>query len=178
MSFKTKDLVIISISVALIAIGAMIRIPSPVAGFFTLQLPFVIMIGALLGSKRAAIAALVYLLGGLLGIPWFAAGGGIGYLFKPTFGFIISFIFAAWISGQSKKTNKAWITYALTLSATIVVWVYGMLHYTFVLNMTSGTDLTYFTAIIGMLSPDFYTDLLLTIVFTKLAQRLSKAVEV
>lgn len=178
MKFKTKDMLLIAMSVALIALGAMIRIPSPVAGFFTLQLPFVIMIGVLLGPQRGAMAALVYMIGGLMGIPWFAAGGGLGYLLKPTFGFIISFIFAAWIAGHVKASKNTWKSYALTLCATIVVWVYGMVHYTFILNMTTGTDLTYYTAIVGILSPDFYTDIILTLVFTKLAERISKAVEV
>jgi biotin transport system substrate-specific component len=69
MKFKTKDLAVIAMSVSLIAVGAMIRIPSPVTSYFTLQLPFVIMVAVILGSKKAGIAALVYALGGLLGIP-------------------------------------------------------------------------------------------------------------
>jgi len=178
MKFKTKDLVIIAMSVALIAIGAMIRIPSPVAGYFTLQLPFVILIAVLLGSKRACIATIVYAVGGLLGIPWFAAGGGIMYLFKPTFGFILSFILAAFVAGQSKHVEAQWQKYGLTILGTVIVWVYGMLHYTFVLKVTSGTDLTYLAAVLGILSPDFYTDIILTVVFTKIGKRIGQGVTV
>ena len=178
MKLKTRDLVIVAMCVALIAIGAMIKIPSPVAGYFTLQLPFVVLIGVILGSKRASIAAFVYMAGGLIGIPWFAAGGGLMYIIKPTFGFIMSFIVAALISGATTRVNKQWKIYGLAFLATIFVWVYGMIHYTFVLKVTSGTDLTYFAAIIGILSPDFYTDIILTLVFTKVGTRIRKSVEV
>jgi biotin transport system substrate-specific component len=176
MKFKTKDLAVIAMSVSLIAVGAMIRIPSPVTSYFTLQLPFVIMVAVILGSKKAGIAALVYALGGLLGIPWFAAGGGITYLFKPTFGFIMSFVLAGLIAGYSKKVKHEWQKYGLTLLATGVVWLYGMLHYTLVLKLTSGTDLTYLAAVVGILSPDFYMDLILTLVFTKIGKRIEKGV--
>jgi biotin transporter BioY len=56
--------------------------------------------GALLGSKRGALSQIFYLLGGLAGISWFARGGGIGYLMGPTFGYIIGFVFAAFVVGS------------------------------------------------------------------------------
>ena len=38
--------------------------------------------------------------GSLSGIPVFAAGGGPAYLIRPTFGFLLGFVFAAWITGK------------------------------------------------------------------------------
>lgn len=178
MNFKVRDMTMIAVSVALIAIGAFIKIPSPVAGYFTLQLPFVIMISMILGAKRGAMAAFVYMIGGLMGIPWFAAGGGFMYIVKPTFGFIMSFVMAAYIAGMGSdryKRNEKGL-YIYSIMASIIVWVYGMLHYTFVLQVTTGTELTYYAALIGILSPDFYTDIVLTIIFTGLGQRIRKGV--
>ncbi|MDI6883466.1 MAG: biotin transporter BioY, partial [Patescibacteria group bacterium] len=61
----------------------------------TMQTFAVLLSGALLGSKRGALSQITYLLMGLAGVPWFARGGGIGYLLSPTFGYIVGFVLAA-----------------------------------------------------------------------------------
>jgi len=95
---KTKDITQCALFVAIIAIGAFIRIPIPYIPF-TLQITFVSLAGILLGSRRGALCCLVYMILGLVGLPIFTQGGGIGYLIQPTFGYIIGFIFGAWITG-------------------------------------------------------------------------------
>ena len=37
---------------------------------------------------------------GLAGLPVFTAGGGPGYVFQPTFGYLLGFIGSAWIIGR------------------------------------------------------------------------------
>ena len=59
---KTKDLVMCSLFVALIAVGAFIKIPVPVVPF-TLQLLFTMMAGLLLGGKLGALSVCVYFYG-------------------------------------------------------------------------------------------------------------------
>jgi len=88
---------------ALIAAGAYMRIDIPVQPFpmhFTLQFFFVLLAGYVLGARRGAACVCVYLAVGLAGIPVFAAGGGPAYLIRPTFGFLIGFVAAAWITGK------------------------------------------------------------------------------
>ncbi|MDI6592111.1 MAG: biotin transporter BioY [Patescibacteria group bacterium] len=65
----------------------------------TMQTFAVLLSGALLGSKRGALSQLTYLLMGLAGIPWFSRGGGMAYILSPTFGYIIGFVFAAYLIG-------------------------------------------------------------------------------
>ena len=65
----------------------------------TMQTLIVLLSGALLGSKKGAASQITYLLGGLMGIPWFSRGGGIAYVLSPTFGFIVGFVFAAYLVG-------------------------------------------------------------------------------
>lgn len=65
----------------------------------TMQTFAVLLAGALLGSKRGTLSQVTYLLLGLTGIPWFARGGGMGYILSPTFGYIVGFIFAAYFVG-------------------------------------------------------------------------------
>ena len=42
----------------------------------------------------------VYVLLGLIGVPVFTQGGGLGYLLKPSFGYLIGFILDSWIAGR------------------------------------------------------------------------------
>lgn len=95
---NTKNLVRMALLAALIAVGAFIRIPVPVCPF-TLQFLFTMLAGLLLGSKYGALSVLVYLCVGLLGLPVFADGGGIGYVFQPTFGYLIGFCIASYVTG-------------------------------------------------------------------------------
>ena len=74
---------------ALVAIGAFIQIPVPYMDYFTLQFFFVLLAGLILGADKGAISVGCYVLLGLVGVPIFAAGGGIGYIFRPSFGYLL-----------------------------------------------------------------------------------------
>lgn len=70
--------------------------PVPVTG----QTFAVLMIGALLGARRASLCMIVYLLEGAAGLPVFALGGGIAVLFGPTGGYLVGFVAAAYVTGK------------------------------------------------------------------------------
>lgn len=63
--------------------------PTPLS--FTLQTLVVFVAGLMLEPKYALASMLVYTALGLLGLPVFSQGGGIGYVLLPSFGFIIGF---------------------------------------------------------------------------------------
>ncbi|MCB5624660.1 biotin transporter BioY, partial [Bifidobacterium animalis] len=65
--------------------------------YFTLQFFFVLLAGILLGPKLGALAVLLYVVIGLLGLPIFAAGGGLAYIVRPSFGYLIGFIAGAYV---------------------------------------------------------------------------------
>jgi len=65
----------------------------------TMQTLVVLLSGILLGSKKGAASQAAYLIMGLTGFPWFARGGGLAYLFSPTFGYILGFVLAAFVIG-------------------------------------------------------------------------------
>lgn len=97
-----KELAVNGLFTALIAVGAFIKISIPVQPFpmnFTLQFFFVLLSGLLLGGRQAFFCVLTYLAVGLAGVPIFAAGGGPAYLMRPTFGFLLGFAGAAWVTG-------------------------------------------------------------------------------
>ena len=102
-ALTTREMAQIGLFTALIAAGAYIKVNIPVQPFpmhFTMQFLFVLLAGFLLGAKKGAICVGIYLAVGLSGIPVFAAGGGPAYLIRPTFGFLLGFVFAAWITGK------------------------------------------------------------------------------
>lgn len=102
---KTRELVTCSLFVALIMIGAFIKIPVPIIPF-TLQFLFTMNAGLLLGGKLGAVCVLVYIFMGLLGLPVFAEGGGITYVLKPSFGYIIGFAVGAYVTGKIANEVK------------------------------------------------------------------------
>ncbi|MED4988221.1 MULTISPECIES: biotin transporter BioY [Anoxybacillaceae] len=102
--WRAIDLTLVGMFAALMAIGANITSWAPflvIGGVpITLQTFFCVLAGAILGRRLGAVAMIVYMLIGLFGAPVFAQfGGGFGSVARPTFGFIISFIFAAYVTG-------------------------------------------------------------------------------
>lgn len=73
----------------------------------------------MLGSRLGAISIAVYAFIGLAGAPVFARfTGGFSQLLSPTFGFIIAFIFTAYLTGkivESFSTRGAYIMLRLYL---------------------------------------------------------------
>ena len=91
---RNKLIILVSAFAALTAVGAYLKIPLPHIPI-TLQTFFVIMSGNLLGLKFGTLSQFLYLIVGLLGIPVFANGGGPGYIFQPTFGYLLGYPFCA-----------------------------------------------------------------------------------
>lgn len=99
---RTLQMVQISMFSILMMIGANISSFLIIGGVpITLQTFFALLAGILLGSRTGAIAMLFYAFIGLVGLPVFANfSGGIDTLISPTFGFIVSYIFVAYVVGE------------------------------------------------------------------------------
>ncbi len=108
-----KNLLLTALFAALTAVGAFLRIPVGYSSF-SLQFFFTLMAGLLLGPYWGAASQLVYVLLGLLGLPVFAEGGGLMYLAKPTFGFLLGLIPAAFFAGLFSRKRR-WLSYLLSL---------------------------------------------------------------
>ena len=94
-----RALAAVALMAGLTAIGAFLKIPLPYVPV-TLQVTFVCLAGIWLGPLRGALSQVVYLAAGLLGFPIFARGGGLHYLFEPSFGYLLGFVPAAFIVGR------------------------------------------------------------------------------
>jgi biotin transport system substrate-specific component len=76
--------------------GALMLRPLPI----TLQVPALLLTALVCGPRSGMLAAVAYLSIGLVQLPVFHGGGGIGYLLDPGFGYLAGFIPAAWITGK------------------------------------------------------------------------------
>lgn len=137
MKLTTLDITQIGMFTALTAIGAFISIPvGPVP--ITLQSLFVLLSGIILGSKKAALSQIAYILLGLIGLPIFAGfTGGFQTMLKPSFGFLIGFVVAAYVAGKLTENEKI-TTRSLTLAvlaSTVLMYAIGIPYMYYILNV-------------------------------------------
>lgn len=121
-SNSLRQMTLTAVFAALTAIGAFLRIP---VGFtsFTLQLFFSCMAGLLLGPAWGAASQALYVLLGLAGVPIFTEGGGLMYLAKPTFGFLLGLIPMAFFVGLAARRLRLPLFPRLLLAGLIALVV-------------------------------------------------------
>ena len=140
---KTKGVIYCGLFTALIAVGAFIKIPIPVVPF-TLQYLFTMLAGLLLGPVNGALAVVVYIVLGLIGLPIFTQGGGLWYVFKPSFGYIIGFAVGTFVTGwiaehMEKKTIARYLL--ANLAGLFCVYAVGMIYYYIICNFVINTPI-------------------------------------
>jgi biotin transport system substrate-specific component len=134
MKVNVRDMTLVALFAALMVVGAYVRIPLPMVPV-TFQPFFCAFAGILLGARLGLLSQLVYIAMGLLGLPVFSGGGGVTYIFKPTFGYILGFAAAAYVIGKiSEKLKKSDVfsNLAALITGLIVIYAVGV-PYTYVI---------------------------------------------
>lgn len=128
MKDKTRNMILTALFAALTAAGAFVKIPVGSVPF-TLQLFFTVLSGILLGGRLGALSQLVYVLIGLAGMPVFASGGGISYIYNPAFGYLLGFILASYATGKmvemKEKPGFVWLLISC-ITGTVVIYIIGV----------------------------------------------------
>ena len=133
MSQKTKMLARAALLAALTAVGAFIKIPLGYSSI-TLQFFFTAMAGCLLGPYWGAASQGVYVLLGLVGLPIFTLGG--GYVFQPTFGFLLGLIPSALVIGLITRKNRRPLRIILACAAGLAtLYAVGLPYMGLILNV-------------------------------------------
>ena len=180
MRITTKEMILVSLFTALTAIGAFLSIPLGDVPI-TLQSMFTILAGLLLGPKLGSLSQLIYVLLGLSGVRIFAGfSGGPQSVLKPSFGFLIGFIFAAYVVGkiahEGKSTDFKKILLA-TLAGTFVIYLFGLPYMYIILNSIMGKAVSMSTAIktgcLIFLPGDMLKAILSSLVASKVIKRVS-----
>ena len=140
---STQELVLGGVFTTLIAVGAFIKIPVPVVPF-TLQFLFTMLAGLLLGGRRGAMSVGVYILLGLIGLPVFAEGGGFWYILQPSFGYLLGFMLAAYVTGRMverrARLSTGWVI-AVNFLGLFIVYAAGMIYYYVICNYVIDTPI-------------------------------------
>ena len=125
-TMSARQITMTALFVALVAVGAFIKIPIPYLPF-TLQLLFTTLAGLILGSRLGGMSVIMYLILGLAGVPIFTEGGGLMYVVKPTFGYLLGFAIGAFVAGRIVETSVT-LTFKRLLAASFVnlAIVYGV----------------------------------------------------
>ena len=146
---STTDIVYCGLFTALIAVGAFIKIMIPIGVFevtFSLQFFFALLAGILLGERLGFLSVAAYLVTGLVGVPIFAHGGGLGYLLRPTFGFLIGFAVAAYLAGaiSGQFSRKGFLPLLLaSFVGELAYYACGLIYYFVMFNfvLTNGQSI-------------------------------------
>ena len=96
-----RDLTLIVLGALFVAILAQVKIPLPFTPVpLTGQTFAVLLVGAILGSRRGAASMALYIALGAVGLPVFAGGAsGLTYLSGATLGYLIGFVLTAYVIG-------------------------------------------------------------------------------
>ncbi len=160
--YKTRDkhireAALCALLCALMCVSAMISIPLPIPA--TLQ-TLVLFFGLFfVGGRLTAIATLLYILLGALGVPVFSGfSGGASRLFDATGGFIFGLLAAAllyWLLEFILPSGKPFKLIGAVLSQ-LTIYIFGMLWYWLVYLGGGGSGLlwAFVTSVVPFILPD------------------------
>lgn len=175
---KIRTMTRVALFAALTAVGAFIRIPLGYSSI-TLQTFFTAMAGCVLGPWYGALSQLVYVALGLVGLPIFTQGGGIGYLMQPTCGFLIGLIPAVWVIGRiaGRKPEPKQIVPACLLGYG-VLYAIGVPYMALILNTFLGKGMGFsaimWAGMIPFLPGDMIKILCITLLMPPILRQLDK----
>ncbi|WP_440896166.1 biotin transporter BioY [Amphibacillus sp. Q70] len=162
-NISTTDLCYSALFICLMAIGANITfwfpfLSIPIGGVsvpLSFQTFFCIMAGLLLGKYIGTLAMVGYIMIGLMGVPVFAQmQAGPFVLFSYTGGFLISFIFVAYVTGYSMEKIRVFtvkISIVISLTGVLVNYMIGITYMYLAMNTWLGLNITYQAAWISMI---------------------------
>jgi biotin transport system substrate-specific component len=115
--------VLIAAGTALMALSAKVQVPMwPVP--MTMQTFAVLVIGMAYGWRLGGVTLLAYLAEGAAGLPVFASGAGVAYLYGPTGGYLVGFVVAAmlvgWLGERGWDRSVVPTLVAMTLGTAVI----------------------------------------------------------
>ena len=125
-----KKISLIVIGTIILTLSAKIKIPFyPVP--MTMQTFVVLFLGISFGYKIALATVGLYLLEGILGLPVFSnspeKGVGLVYFTGPTMGYLIGFLFAAFLSGYFNFKENIFLIFLKLVLSVSVIYLLGII---------------------------------------------------
>ena len=141
------------LGIILLSVSSKVSIP-----FYPVPMTFQTFVVYFIAASMGMIgfySTLSYVILGLMGLPIFAAGGGIAYIMSPTFGFLYGMVLAslviAYFSKDLFNRNLIKISLAVFLGA-LITFALGIIHLTFFIGFQKAILVGFF--------PFIYSELL------------------
>lgn len=137
-------IILTALFTALTAVGAFIKIPvgpTPISA----QLLFIALSGIVIGPYWGALSQILYVALGLAGLPIFTGGGGLSYVYSPSFGFLLGFVFVPVIIGflmKKYEPKSFFLTFVIIIVGMLSCHIIGVPYMYFILNKVMGNPIT------------------------------------
>ncbi|MDU2995638.1 MAG: biotin transporter BioY [Clostridium sp.] len=156
MRLSVREMIMVGVGAALMAVFSQLSIPLPSVPL-TLQVFGVVIISVILGKKLGTLSIIVFMLLGAIGLPVFAGfTGGLNIITGATGGYIIGFVFMAFIIGYFIEKDKKALAFIGAYLGLADDYIFGVIQ----LKLLMG--LTLEGALVAGLYPFIIKDLILT----------------
>ena len=172
MKLKSRDMVMIGLAAAMMAVFSQISFPLPFSSVpITLQVFGVVIISMILDKKCSTIAMIIFTLVGAIGLPVYSNfSGGVGILFGPTGGYIFGFIFMAFIVSFFKDNKNKIVVFLGAYLGMAVEYLLGLIQLKIVLGLNLQQTL------IAGLYPFIIKDIIMVAIAVTVGMMVSKRV--
>jgi biotin transporter BioY len=147
------DAIVIICGSLILCLSAQVKVHLPISPVpITGQTFAVLMLAAMLGSRRGGLTVIAYLMEGVAGLPVFAGGIGIAVLIGPTGGYLVGFVAVAYVVG--KLAEMGWdrrvsTTILAMLAGEIVLYTFGVCWLAIMTNIRTALVIGLYPFIVG-----------------------------
>ena len=147
-AFAVRDVILVVGYAILVGLLAQLVIPLPFTPVPITGQTFGVLLGGMaLGSRRALAGMVLYVIAGLVGVPWFAGGEhGFAIISLPSFGYLIGFVVAAAALGRLAEAGfdrKPQLTLLAMVAGTAIIYFFGVTWLWNTLHVNFSTAIAY-----------------------------------
>ena len=136
MRLSVREMIMVGVGAALMAVFSQLSIPLPSVPL-TLQVFGVVIISVILGKKLGTLSIIIFMLLGAIGLPVFASfTGGLNIITGATGGYIIGFVFMAFIIGYFIEKDKRPLVFIGAYLGLAVDYIFGVIQLKLLMGLT------------------------------------------
>lgn len=170
--YSYKDLTLIALFTAIMCIVSIIQIPLPMGVPLVMQTLVVPLCGYVLGKKRGAMAIILYILIGSVGVPVFAGmRSGLEVLVGKSGGFVYGYILLAYMCGLSNSCKNIVTKYIYGIIGLVLCYALGVIQFMQV------TQLSLYISILYLVVPFIVKDIILLACALYMAKIITKTLK-
>lgn len=172
---STRQLTLIAVMTAVTCILGPLSLPIGIVPISLTNLAIYLAVYAL-GTKRGTLSYIVYLFIGVVGLPVFSGfSGGFTKLLGPTGGYLIGFVFMAFISGIfiDKFSDKIYMCFLGMVLGTIVTYLLGTAWLSYETKLTFNAAL--YAGVIPFIPGDLVKMIIASLIGPQIRKRLISA---